>query len=81
MNDNNRSKLKPFSIDLFGGDYWSIYFFTREIEGKIQLCKPNGDPLSDILFDKVGFAGRRESSISTVEKYFSELIKVIVPLL
>ncbi len=40
------------------------------IQGKLQL------PI-----DKISIAGRSESSISTVEKYFSELIKVIVPLL
>ncbi len=39
------------------------------IQSKLQL------PIN-----KINFAGRRESPISTVEKHFSELIKVIVPL-
>jgi len=63
MDDNNQSELKPISIDPFGGDYWSIYFFTKEIEGKIQLCNRDGDPLSDILFDKVSFADDESKNI------------------
>jgi len=63
MDNNNQSELKPISIDPFGGDYWSIYFFTKEIEGKIQLCNRDGDPLSDILFDKVSFADDESKNI------------------
>ncbi len=67
-------------ITFLSADKYRKYLNHRsesDVENWINFIQNN----LKLPINKISFAGRRESPISSVEKYFDELIKVIVPLI